>query len=182
MTAKNKIDQYLVNEKGVDFIPLATCKHGWLYRIHSRNLDFVVFNQGTNGFIGIREKFGDRYLFTEFHYDAGAPYGTVKPLQELEKVPDGIPVSTHLTHDLDDLWAENPITNQVEAVVRRNWHVYNGESYVLDPNRQEAPHGSRQGFADYWVNTMTRLPDKLYPFLRENEPLFKYLDKFNSLT
>lgn len=64
-------------------IPLNECIHGHVYRIHSRNLDYGVFKSNIGGFTGIREKFGDHYLFTEYHYDTGAPYGTVHPLEDL---------------------------------------------------------------------------------------------------
>jgi hypothetical protein len=40
-----------------------------------------VFN-GVTGFIGIREKFNHEYLFTEYHYDTGAPYGTVHSVED----------------------------------------------------------------------------------------------------
>lgn len=66
-------------------IRLEDCKHSYLYRIYSRNLSFGVFHKKSSGFIGIREKFGYEYLFTEYHFDTGAPYGTVHPLEELEK-------------------------------------------------------------------------------------------------
>lgn len=70
--------------KHADYIPLEQCRHGYLYQIHCRNLSLGIFNKNTNGFIGIRTKFGDRYLFTEYHYDTGAPFGTVHPHKELE--------------------------------------------------------------------------------------------------
>lgn len=68
-------------------IHLDACKHGWTYKIHSRNLIAGVFNKETNGFVGLREKFGKVFLFTEFHYDTGAPYGTVSPEKEIEECP-----------------------------------------------------------------------------------------------
>jgi len=68
-------------------IPLSECKHGYGYRIHSRNLSYGVFNAENNGFIGIRTKFGDRYLFTEYHRDIGGHCGTVHPLEIDEKCP-----------------------------------------------------------------------------------------------
>jgi hypothetical protein len=73
-------------------IPLSECKHGYLYRIHSRNLTLGVFDETCKGFIGVREKFGHRYLFTEFHYDTGAPFGTVTPQELLEQCPSDIEV------------------------------------------------------------------------------------------
>jgi hypothetical protein len=67
------------------YIPLEECKDGYLYRISSRNLAFGVYRAEAKGFVGIREKFGNEYLFTEFHYDTGAPFGTVFPKKELEQ-------------------------------------------------------------------------------------------------
>jgi hypothetical protein len=57
-----------------------------VYAIRSRNLSVGVWNgkSGKNaGFIGIRTKFGDRYLFTEYHYDACASFGTVGDARDL---------------------------------------------------------------------------------------------------
>jgi len=74
----------------INYIHLENCKDRMLYRIKCRNFSFGVFNEATKGFIGIREKFKSRYLFTEFHYDIGAPFGTVHPIEELEMLPEGI--------------------------------------------------------------------------------------------
>jgi hypothetical protein len=68
-------------------IPLEECKHGSLYRLSSRNLGFGVFVEATKGFVGIRTKFDHRYLFTEFHWDTGEPFGTVLPQEYLEDCP-----------------------------------------------------------------------------------------------
>lgn len=71
-------------------ISLNECKHGYIYEIESRNLIKGVFNKESNGFIGIREKFGREYLFTEYHWD------TVNPIKELEKIPDDIEIKESL--------------------------------------------------------------------------------------
>jgi hypothetical protein len=73
-----------------NIIPLNECRNGWVYKLSSRNLGFGVFVQASNGFIGIREKFKHRYLFTEYHWDTGAPFGTVRPKKELEPAPPGL--------------------------------------------------------------------------------------------
>lgn len=78
---KNKEDI----EKGK--IPLVFCEDGSLYRLFSRNLALGVYKAETRGFVGIREKFGREYLFTEYHYDTGEPFGTVLPQRLLEKCP-----------------------------------------------------------------------------------------------
>lgn len=80
----------------IESIPLDQCEHGYLYRIRSRNLMTGVFNKESNGFIGIREKFGNEYLFTEYHWDTGAPFGTVHPVEKLAKVPDDIEIKESL--------------------------------------------------------------------------------------
>lgn len=68
-------------------IPRDQCKHGYTYRIRSRNLWIGVFDSKDGAFVGIREKFGSLYLFPEYHRDNGPPYGTVSPEKELEKCP-----------------------------------------------------------------------------------------------
>jgi hypothetical protein len=77
------------------------CKDGGLYRIWSRNLRFGVYRVECRGFIGIREKFFHEYLFTEYHWDNGPPFGTVKPKEFLEDCPIQ-PISEHLGDTFDD--------------------------------------------------------------------------------
>lgn len=57
-------------------VPMGECVKGRVYEIRCRNLLFGVYD-GEGGFIGIRTKFGSRYLFTEYHWDKGPPFGTV---------------------------------------------------------------------------------------------------------
>lgn len=54
-----------------------------VYSLISRNLNFGVWNPETSGFTGVREKFGDLYLFEEYHWDTGEPYGTATPLEDV---------------------------------------------------------------------------------------------------
>lgn len=72
-----------------NYIPLTECEARVVYKVVSRNLTYAVYN-GKNGFIGIREKWGSKYLFTEYHWDQGAPYGTVCPQERVEFLPDDI--------------------------------------------------------------------------------------------
>lgn len=69
------------------YIPLSECIDGHLYRIQSRNLAFGVFKKSDNGFVGIREKFDSHFLFTEYHWDQGPPFGTVQPVEDLGPCP-----------------------------------------------------------------------------------------------
>lgn len=71
-------------------ISLENCKNRYLYKIKSRNLSLGVFNEEVKGFIGIRLKFNHEFLFTEYHWDTGAPFGTVKPIEILNKISDDI--------------------------------------------------------------------------------------------
>lgn len=67
------------DEEQVNWIPVEDCKHGRIYAIKSRNLTYGVFARKSAGFTGIREKFGSLYLFEEYHWDNGPPFGTAKP-------------------------------------------------------------------------------------------------------
>ena len=80
----------LIEEKLPSYLPIEQCEHRGIYRIDSRNLSIGVFDAKKNGFIGIREKWGERYLFTEWHWDTGEPFGTVKPQEKIGVLPDEI--------------------------------------------------------------------------------------------
>lgn len=153
------------------YIALTDCVKGGIYLVHSRNLSFAVYN-GNGGFIGIRSKFESEYLFTEYHWDQGPPFGTVMPQKLLGMLPDGIPVNENLTHDKGSSWAT------FEGAPR--------PSVRHDLRPGEAPHGKRRGFVDEWADTGERLPDDTYPYYMGNEALFnalreagkKYQDNF----
>lgn len=95
----------------MEHIPIEECKHGGLYRISSRNLSLGVFNEAAQGFIGVRGKFGCYYLFTEYHWDIGVPFGTVRPEELLEMVPDEIPptedVIVEATEEILSRWVSH---------------------------------------------------------------------------
>jgi hypothetical protein len=68
---------------------------GRLYRFHARNFSYGVYD-GNGGFIGIREKFYDHYLFTEYHADppwGGTVFGISNWRDDLfEQVPNDIEI------------------------------------------------------------------------------------------
>jgi len=70
-----------------DTIPLEECIDRHIYKLRSRNLSLGVFNTHRKGFIGIRQKFESRYLFTEFYYDLGN-FGTAYPIKDFGLLPD----------------------------------------------------------------------------------------------
>ncbi len=72
-------------------IKMEDCEHGRLYRVDMRNGSLGVWNKESKGFIFIRTKFSDRYLFTEYHYDFDRSVGTATPTEALpDRVPEGI--------------------------------------------------------------------------------------------
>ena len=72
------------------FLPLAAMRDRGVYALRSRNLRVGAWDPDRLGFIGIREKFGHLYLFTEYHWEIGAPSGTAKPLRLIWTVPDRV--------------------------------------------------------------------------------------------
>jgi len=82
-------------------IPKNQCVGRRLYRIRSRNLRLGVYNPETGGFLGIREKFGSRYVFEEYHWENGPPYGTVHPQEDLGV---DLPEDIMLREDMPGSW------------------------------------------------------------------------------
>jgi len=81
----------------MDYIKIEDLVDRCIYKIFSRNLSYGVWNEKNKGFIGIREKFNSKYLFTEYHYDVGPPFGTVKPQNIINiKIDDEILLSESL--------------------------------------------------------------------------------------
>ena len=130
----------------MDSIPLKECKHRFLYRIHSRNLDFGIFNKENNGFVGLRYKSGDLFLFTELHDDLGHPHGTVRPLEELEVLPEEIALKTRI--------------ESIDAITKR-----------LVAFDKPKSHGGR-GW--YFLDTGESSED-IDPVARQNKELFNWL-------
>lgn len=143
------------------YIPLKECVRGGVYKLRSRNLDLGAYD-GNEGFIGIRLKFNERYLFTEYHHDQGAPYGTVFPLEKVGQLPDNINLSDRRTHKDGDSWAMRG--DDIVPAIRR------------DLQENEQPHGTRQGFVDLYADTLDRTSG--WVFMTENKELFKFLDEF----
>lgn len=69
-------------------IPMDECKDGWLYIIRARNSNLGIYQAKERGFLIRREKFRSVFLFTEYHWDTGAPHGTASPIKELFEVTD----------------------------------------------------------------------------------------------
>jgi len=76
-----------------DFLTKDQLVKGGVYAIRSRNLIVGVYN-GDEGFIGVREKMGARYLFTEYlareQGGTKVPVDTVHPEKLVVMLPEGI--------------------------------------------------------------------------------------------
>jgi len=63
-----------------NYLPLQDMVEGTWYVVEARNFNLAIWH--NNKFIGIRNKFGFTFESVEYHWDDGAPHGTVKPLRE----------------------------------------------------------------------------------------------------
>lgn len=70
-------------------IKLEDCQHGKLYKLHARNIKIGVWCAETQSFIGIRTKFGSRFLADEHHWDA-PEFATASPLEIIGEIPSDI--------------------------------------------------------------------------------------------
>ena len=127
-------------------IALSDCRENVCYRLRSRNLELGVFN-GRGGFIGIRTKFGSRYLFTEFHQESSATHGTVSPLTEVATLPAGILASESL--------------GTVDETTRR--------AVEFDRPRLEGGRG-------WYYRDTGEADDDISPVRLDNDALFAWLD------
>ena len=84
--------------EGRGIIKLADCVDGRLYRVDTRNFGPVsVFSAKDGGFIGLRRKFDQIRLDTEYHYEQPS-FATAWPWEEL---PESIPSYLELTCHFD---------------------------------------------------------------------------------
>ena len=71
-----------------------------IYRVKSRNLIIGAWSAERQGFIGIREKFGSHYLFTEYEHTASATFGTAWAMDDLGvDVPTVVQMVEHFLAD-----------------------------------------------------------------------------------
>lgn len=123
-----------------------------LYKVWCRNLTVAVYD-GNGGFCGIRTKFGDRYLFTELHWDKCQYHGTVRAMRDTGvDLPAGIPIEERL--------------GSVDSGTGRQVH------FKFDEGKTVGKW--------YFDDTGEHGPD-IQPRSVHNEALFDFLDKFEYL-
>lgn len=104
-------------------IPRGDVVVGRAYVIHARNggVGIAVKEDDALGYRLHREKFGKHYLFVEFDWDEGPPYGTAIPLSAIAAEPPA---------DEADLLAW--LTNQEDehrGEIRDAWSVVLGREF-----------------------------------------------------
>jgi hypothetical protein len=69
-----------------DYIKIGDLKDGYLYKIIARNASYGIWIAENQSFAISRIKFGDNFIFEEYHYDCEA-FATAQPIEEVEKSP-----------------------------------------------------------------------------------------------
>lgn len=135
-------------------IPKEDCIVGMTYEIKSRNLVVGVWT--GEGFVGIREKFDSEFLFVEYHWDDGPPFGTAHAITPLAMCP---------MKDLSEAWTSDVCSQHLRLI---EWRPD-------DPEKDQVPG------ANYHTDDNSRVERDDYPRRLENTPLFKWLEPWDKL-
>ena len=68
-------------------VEIEDCQEGVLYRVRCRNSNCGIWVQAEKGFKIARTKFDNDYLFVEYHWDYGGPFGSARGYEVLEVLP-----------------------------------------------------------------------------------------------
>jgi len=79
-------------------IKIEDCQHGKLYKLSARNIKIGVWNDKSKSFIGIRTKFGNKFLDDENHYD-DLKFATASPLEIIGELPADIVLEENYYND-----------------------------------------------------------------------------------
>lgn len=85
----------------MDYIPLSDMVPGGVYRAAFRACHGVgVWDAGRCQLHAMRRKFGETFLFGEYHWDCDSPMaGTARPTELLEVIPDAPAMPGIITGD-----------------------------------------------------------------------------------
>ena len=78
-------DNYLKLRDSDVYLRMSELKDGFSYLIFARNAHVGIWIKERKSFLISRFKFEMNYLFEEYHWDTGEPFGTVKPQREIEQ-------------------------------------------------------------------------------------------------
>jgi hypothetical protein len=105
-------------------VALGQCEKGKVYKVRARNFGVAVYD-GRRGFVGIREKFGEEYLFTEYFNDGTNPVGTATPVRLLGEISPGIKLECWMDRHPDDKY------------MKINWDLFHAlEPYVAKDDQE----------------------------------------------
>ena len=112
--------------KSTDYLKIPNLKNGYSYTIYARNAYVGIWDKTEKAFLISRYKVGSNpFLFREYHWDTGEPYGTVKPLKLIEKSPFELTESVEenekqrIMQYLDELEESNPVVAGVNSLQKR---------------------------------------------------------------
>jgi len=69
-----------------DYIKIPDLKEGHLYQIEARNASYGIWIADEEGFAISRIKFGDNFMFVEYHWDCQS-FATARPINLIEQSP-----------------------------------------------------------------------------------------------
>jgi hypothetical protein len=102
-------------------IKLEQLQRGRVYRLQSRNLECGVWN-GKNAFIGIRTKFGLRFLDMEIHWGLSKTFGTAQALETMGTIPESISLNISLGTECGNCHKSlNYVKHHAEQKMRQDW-------------------------------------------------------------
>jgi len=116
-----------MRNKETNYVKVEDCKHGYLYFILARNSKVGVYNEKTRGFIISRHKFGNNYLFEEYHWDYNETFGTTKPILEIEKCPHNIPNLDGVIDETEDNMELLEYLNYANNIASKIYDFLHGE-------------------------------------------------------
>ena len=123
---------------------------GRVYALKCRNLTFGIWD-GSIGFIGIRTKFGLRYLTNEYHWDMDSHYGTVSMAKDMDiDLPEDIVLK-------ETLGAIDEITKRSVVFEKDKGWIFT-DTNEIDPNIKPRSVSNKALF-DFLDNILNTVPD-----------------------
>lgn len=144
-----------------------------IYRLSSRNLVIGVWRAEENGFIGIREKFGDEYLFTEYEHDFDPHFGTARAMEDMGiDVPAEIRLHENAVREIEiDSWWERKLGGERRFVTLR--FQEGGQKFSvlqLDDNTLGIRLSDESLWDEWWpVGGTLEINQPLFDLLKEHE-------------
>ena len=121
-------------QESKDYLKISDLKDRHSYKICARNAYVGIWISSDKSFLISRYKVGQNpYLFHEYHWDTGEPFGTAKPIELIEKCPFVIKEDydnkeeEELLKYLDNLEECNPIIDDHNSLQERKMAAINFE-------------------------------------------------------